>query len=157
MADTYVSKAFTSAGTQYFIAQPPVATYDETGFTALTWTLVEEVTDLGTYGKVFTKVSHNPLGDRKTVKRKGSYDNGTLSLKMARVPSDAGQAILIAALDSDASYPMKVVLQDGTINYFTGQVLSYTTNVGTVNQITAAEVSVEVDNSVIEVAPVVAP
>ena len=74
-----------------------------------------------------------------------------MSLQMARVPADAGQAVLVTALNSDASYAFKVVLQDGTIFYFTAQIMSYTTNVGSVDQITAATVNVEIDNDIIEI------
>jgi hypothetical protein len=46
-----------------------------------------------------------------------------------------------------------VTLQDGTKQYFTGKVMSYTTNVGTSNQITAAACLIEIDNPIVEVAP----
>lgn len=147
------SKAFTSAGTLFAMTTSPLLTYDVAGFAACTWVDVEEITDLGQFGKVYTEVTHNPLGDRRTVKRRGSYNTGTMPIKMARVPSGAGQAILVAANDSDASHPCRVTLQDGTIFYFTAQILSYTTNIGTVNQITAADVSASIDNDILEVAP----
>jgi len=147
----YVSQARTSAGSTISIATAP-ATYDLTGFTALTWTVVNEVTDLGEFGKKYTLVSHQQLGDRKVVKRKGSYNNGTMSLKMAHVMNDAGQAMLVTARDSDASYAFKVVLQNGETNYFTAQVMEYTTNVATVDTITQSSVSLELDADVIIVA-----
>lgn len=145
------SNAFTSAGTTISISAVLPATYDSAGFAALTFTAIGEITDAGEYGKTYNLVSHNPLGDRKTYKFKGSYNNGSMTLQMGRVPDDAGQTILLAALDSDNSYSIKVVLQDGTINYFTAQIMSYTTSVGSVDQITAATVSIEVTDDIIEV------
>lgn len=145
------SNAFTSAGTTISISAVLPATYDSAGFAALTFTTIGEITDAGEYGKTYNLVSHNPLGDRKTYKFKGSYNNGSMTLQMGRVPDDAGQTILLAALDSDNSYSIKVVLQDGTINYFTAQIMSYTTSVGSVDQITAATVSIEVTDDIIEV------
>lgn len=145
------SNAFTSAGTTISISAVLPATYDSAGFAALTFTTIGEITDAGEYGKTYNLVSHNPLGDRKTYKFKGSYNNGSMTLQMGRVPDDAGQTILLAALDSDNSYSIKVVLQDGTINYFTAQIMSYTTSVGSVDQITAATVSIEIDSDVTEV------
>lgn len=145
------SGAFTSAGTKLYICAAAPATYDDTGFAALTWVEVGEISDLGEFGRQYALVSYNLLGDRRTVKRKGSYNDGTIAAQMARVPTDAGQAIVTAALDSDASYSIKIVLQDGTIFYTSAQIMSYTTNIGSVDQITSATVNMEIDNDIIEV------
>lgn len=146
------SNAFTSAGTDISICANAPATYDAIGFAALTWTSIGEVTELGEFGRVYNIVKLNLLKDRRTVKRKGSYDDGTVAAQMARVPDDAGQAILVAAVNSDSSYSIKVTLQDGTKFYFSAQISSYTTNVGNVDQITSATVNFEIDNNIIEVA-----
>lgn len=147
------SNAFTSAGTDISICANAPATYDAIGFAALTWTSIGEVTELGEFGRVYNIVKLNLLKDRRTVKRKGSYDDGTVAAQMARVPDDAGQAILVAAVNSDSSYSIRVTLQDGTKFYFSAQISSYTTNVGNVDQITSATVNFEIDNNIIEVAP----
>lgn len=146
-----MSGAQTSAGTTLHISAAAPATYNSTGFAALTWTEIGEITDLGEFGRQYNLVTHNPLNNRRTVKRKGSYNDGAINAQMARVPSDAGQAILTAAVDSDDSYSIKVTLQDGSIFYTTVQVMSYTTNVGSVDQITGATVNMEIDNDIIEV------
>ena len=145
------SLAFTSAGTTLSISAAAPATYNAVGFAALTWTEIGEVSDLGEFGRQYNLVTFNTLGNRRTVKRKGSYNDGTIAAQMARAPSDAGKTILTAAVDSDASYSIKVVLQDGTIFYTTAQVMSYTTNVGNVDQITSATVNLEIDNDIVEV------
>lgn len=145
------SLAFTSAGTVLSISAGTAATYDSAGFAALTWTVIGEVSDLGEFGRQYNLVTFNTLGNRRTVKRKGSYNDGTIAAQMARTPSDAGQTILTAAVDSDASYSIKIVLQDGTIFYTTAQVMSYTTNIGSVDQITSATVNLEIDNDIVEV------
>ncbi|MBH3440537.1 phage tail tube protein [Pseudomonas luteola] len=147
------SGAFTSAGTTLAVAAALPATQDAAGYAALTWVLVGDVTDIGEFGKSYDLVTHNPLAERATYKRKGNYNNGNLAVQMARVPTDGGQTILIDAVDDDDSYPFRVVLQNGTTQYFSGQVMSYTTNVGNGGQITAAAVSIEIDGDVVEVAP----
>jgi hypothetical protein len=146
-----VSQAFTSAGTTLYVSASLPATNDAAGFTALAWTKVGEVVDLGSYGKKYNLVSHNPIDDRKTVKRKGSYNNGTLSVKMARVPANAGQAIILTGLASDAGISCRVTLQNGTINYFQAEVMSYTTEIGSVDTITSATVDLEVTEDIVEV------
>jgi len=149
-----MSNVFTSSGTTYAISAGEPATYDQAGFAALTFTDVAEVTDMGEYGASFEVVSHNPLATRRTVKRKGTVNDGAMSLQLGRDPSDAGQAILIAGVDGagiDVVHSHKVTLQDGTIQYFTGQIYSYTTNIGSANQIVSAAATVELDNKIIEV------
>jgi hypothetical protein len=46
---------------------------------------------------------------------------------------------------------VKVALVTGEIQYFTAQVMSYKTNVGNADAITMAEVTLEIDNSVVKV------
>ena len=147
------SGAFTSAGTTIGIVSDSPSTYDPTGFEALTFELIGEVTDLGEFGREYSLVTHNPLGDRQTVKRKGSYNDGSIAMTVARVPSDAGQTLLQDALDSDDNYSFNVTLQDGTELYFAAQVMSYTSNVGSVDQITTASVTIEITDEIVEVAP----
>lgn len=144
------SKAFTSAGTKLHMSASLPTTYDVAGFAALTWTEIGEVSDLGEFGRQYNLVTFNPLGDRRTVKRKGAYNDGTIAAQMARVPTDAGQTMLVGAVNSDASKAIRITLQDGTIFYTTVQVMSYTTNVGSVDQITSATVNMEIDNDIIE-------
>lgn len=147
-----MSDAFTSAGTTIGVTSDTPANYDSTDFGNLSFDLIGEVTDLGEFGREYAAVTHNPLGDRRTVKRKGSYNDGTVAMTVARVPGDTGQAVLQTALDSDDNFSFNVTLQDGTELYFEAQVMSYTTNVGSVDQITTASVSLEITNDIIEVA-----
>lgn len=145
-----MSGAFTSAGTKLYTAATLPTTYTKAGFDAVNWIEIGEITNIGEFGRSYNVVTHNPLSDRKTIKRKGSYNDGDPVFDMARVPSDAGQTILVAARDSDNSYPFKIVLQTGALIYFSAQVMSYTTNIGSVDQITAASVTVGIDNDIIE-------
>lgn len=127
------------------------ATYDSTGFAALTYEAIGEITNIGEFGRQYNLVTHNPIGNRKTVKKKGAYNDGQMTLQMARDPADGGQADIITALDSDADSSFKIVLQDGTILYFVAQVLSYTTNMGSVDQIVSSTVVVELTDAIVEV------
>src|SRR6056297_3634206 len=120
-----MSHAFTSAGTTIGVTADTATSYDASGFGALVFDLIGEVTDLGEFGREYSVVTHNPLGDRRTVKRKGSYNDGTVAMTVARVPGDSGQTVLQTALDSDDSYYFEVELQDGTTLYFAAQVMSY--------------------------------
>lgn len=144
-----VSAAFTSAGTTIHVSASAPATYDAAGFAALSWTKVGEVVDLGTYGKKYNLVTHNPIDDRKTVKRAGSYNSGAMSVKMARVPADGGQTILVAQQGNVIS--VKITLSNTTVNYFQATVMGYSTEIGSVDTITSATVDLEVTEDIVEV------
>jgi hypothetical protein len=142
--------AQTVAGTKLSVSIAAPATEDLAGFTALTYTVVAEVTDMGSLGKTFTKVTHNPVADRKTYKFKGSYDNGALALKLAKAISDAGQKILSDASNEDDNLSFKFTMQDGKTMFFAGQVFSFVTNIGSVDNILGADVSVEINSDIYE-------
>lgn len=147
-----VSKVRTSAGTKFYVSDPISAlatTYDAATFATGTYVEVAELTDLGSFGKKYNLVTFNALGDRKTVKRRGSYNNGTLSLKLGSSVTDAGQIKMQAAGDSDSSYAYKVVTQSGSIYYFTAQCMGWMLEVGSVDQIMGASADLEIDNDIV--------
>lgn len=141
----------TTAGSVLSLSAGSPATYDAAGFAALSYTAIGEITDLGEFGKEYNLVTHNPIGNRQTKKVKGSYNNGSMQLQMARDPNDAGQLLAITALNSDSAYAFKLTMQDGTINYFQAVVMSYRTSLGGVDQITAASMTIELTADVVEV------
>lgn len=140
----------TSAGSTLGISASLPATYDVTGFNALTYTAVGEITDLGEFGTEYNLVTYTALGQRQTKKFKGSFNNGSLQLQMGRDTTDAGQTLLRTALASDNSYSFRVTLQNATRLQFTGKVMSYKTSVGSVDQITGANTTIEVDSVIVE-------
>ena len=142
-----MSLAMTSAGSKLLIGNPP-ASQTLVALQAVSYTEVKEVVDIGEFGKTYNLVTHNPLGDRVTVKRKGSINNGTLAVQMAYAPADPGQTLLAAAVDSDDSYSYKVVLQDGTEFLFTAQAMGYPIQVGGVDSITSSTCNVEIDSPI---------
>lgn len=131
--------AFTSAGSTISISAGVPATIDAAGFGALTYTKINDVTDIGMLGTQYALVNHVPVDQAVTFKYKTINDNGNLQLKGARVTTDAGQTLLNNAASSFAPYAIKIVLQNGAIIY--GQVLvaSYQTNIGTAGVITTFE------------------
>lgn len=142
-----MSLAITSAGSKISIGNPP-ASQTLVALQAVSYTDIAEVTDIGEFGKSYNLVTHNPLGDRVTVKRKGSINNGTIALQMAYAPADPGQTLLATAVDSDSSYSYRVTLQDNTQFYFTGQAMSRPIQVGGVDNITASTCNVEIDSQI---------
>lgn len=115
----------TVAGTVISISAAAPATFDKTGYEALTWAKIGEITDGGSHGKTYAEVKHMPIDNRAVQKYKGSFDNGTKTLQMAVDPADAGQVLLHTALGSDADYSFKVLYQDGSADYFQAKVMSF--------------------------------
>lgn len=100
---------FTSAGTTLAISAAAPATYNETGYEALTWTTIGEVGDLGDIpSKVYEIVTWRNIASRGTTKAKGPYDLGSQTISVGLDPDDAGQTLLDTAIDSDSTYSVKI-------------------------------------------------
>ncbi|WP_287914178.1 InlB B-repeat-containing protein [Comamonas sp.] len=145
----------TSAGSSLSVTSTKPATYTEAGFKAIDaqFQKVAEITDLGEFGRQYNLVTHNPLDTRRTGKRKGSYNDGSITVPLARDTGDQGQAVMKAALLSDESYSYRITLQDGTKFYFSAQCMSFTNTVGGVDSITGHNAQLEIDNDIIEALP----
>jgi hypothetical protein len=133
----------TSAGTTLRVSAATPATFDATGYNALTTILIGEVTDLGEFGREYALVTFNPVGSRGVVKKKGSFNQGTMTIGLGLDTDDAGQILLKAASLADADYSFLVTTQNGDKYYFQAQVMSFKVNIGSVDQITTASVTLE--------------
>lgn len=144
----------TSAGSKLFIGT--------TAANAATDTYVEvaEVTNIPEFGRAYQEITHQSLGRRDTQKFKGSYNEGSITLALGRDMSNAGQAALRAALDSDSDYNVKITLNDTpstgtspkpTTYLLKAKVMSFTTNPGGPNQIVGASVMLGI-SSIVEAA-----
>ena len=120
------------------------------------WVEVGEIVDFGEFGKIFNLVTHNAVGDRATYKFKGSYNNGSLAMQLGQDPTDEGQEDILDALEEDDEYNFKVELADApvasgstnTIMTFKGLVMSYTTQVGSVDSIVGSACTVEISGDI---------
>lgn len=137
----------TSAGTTLKISAATPATFDGAGYAALSFSNVGEITDLGEFGREYALVTHNPIGSRGTVKRKGSFNEGTMALKLGLDTDDAGQILMKAASVSDNDYSFMVTTQGGDKYYFQAQVMNFKISVSTVDTMTAASVNLELTSS----------
>ena len=144
----------TSAGTIYSVSAGEPATYDQAGFDALVYTVVGEVVDFGEIASEYETVTHNPVDTRRTQKLKGNVNDGTYTAQLGKDPSDAGQLIVLDGYDGanvDVIHSHKIEFQDGTIQYRIGKIYSYTTNIGSGNQVLGAAVKIEVENKMLEI------
>lgn len=150
-----MSDIVSSVGTVVSVSASAPATYNSTGFAALTWSPCGELAELPAFGAEAALATHTPLATGIVAKRRGSLNYGSVALTMAVSDTDTGQTVLQDAAETaagtDAQVSVKVLLVNGEIQYFTAQVMSYKTNVGNADAITMAEVTLEIDNSVVKV------
>ncbi len=153
------TSAFTSAGTKLYISDDgPPASFDQTGYEALTWTEIGDITSMGEFGRTYEDITHQPVGSRQTFHFKGGYDDGGLQLEMAHAPDDAGQVIVATALDDDDNYHFKLEYNDNpsgltnTIDYFPAKVMSAPKSIGGVNSLTTKTVNVMLNGDIVPVA-----
>jgi len=122
------------------------------------YTEVAGITNFGEFGRSYQVGNYNPVSDRRTRKYKGSYDEGSFQLSLARDLSNEGQSDLQAALDSDDSVPIKIELDDapsgsgtsGTTFEFDALVTSFTTAIGGTGDFVSATVNIEVVSDITE-------
>ena len=143
-----MSNVRTSAGSQLAVSISEPVTLNLAGYQALSFTSVGEIVDMGELIVKYVIVNHNSLGKRLTVKRRGSYEVSNITLEMGRDGADAGQAILKAGVNQDKSYSFRMTLQDGSISYFTAQIASFGTKVGSVDQITGVMAELAIDSDI---------
>jgi len=123
------------------------------------WLQIEDVTSYGEFGAQSELITHMPVDTGVVNKYKGTTNYGQISLQMARRTAATGQAKLIEAQKSLQSYDFKVEYSDadydgittGTVQYFAGKVMSYTNNVGQVNNVIQAAATIEIDGRFLEV------
>ena len=143
----------TNAGTRIrgFAGKP--ATYDAAGFAALTLVEIAEVISIGEHGGSTSLVTHNPLATRRTKKFKGAINDGSMPVAMGMDITDAGQLLLkngALGANIDVEHSFEIEYQDGSKEYFTAVVMSYTRNPSTIDAIVGANTTLELTNEVLD-------
>lgn len=131
----------------------------QNAYEATNFVEIGEVADIGAFGDTANPVTFTALSDRRVRKFKGSYDAGTLTLGLGRDTSDTGQAAVEVAMGTDFDYTFKVEFNDGSdgspsensVQYFTGKVMSYTTEVGSADSIVGSTVEIGINSEILEV------
>lgn len=137
----------TSAGSVLAISASAPATFGAAGYAALAFTQIGEITDLGEFGREFALVTHNPVDSRGTVKKKGSFNEGSMTVQLGLDSDDAGQILAKAGSQSDDDYSFQLTDQKGDVYYFQAQIMSWKVGVGSVDTITSATMVVEITTS----------
>lgn len=138
-------KTHSSAGTTFSIASGDPATWDQIGFEAQAFNVIGKIKNGGEFGKKFQLISNQYLSQRGEEKSKGTWNAGSLSLQVNILAGSVGQDMCMTALDSDADYTFRVVLQNGRTFYLRGLVTGFPINVGGANDMTGSTITVELN------------
>lgn len=147
----------TSQGTIFSVVLGEPATYDDTGFAALSFDEVGEVSDIGEFGGGAEVLTYTPLKSGTVNKLLGSINYGSIEAQFAKVFGETGQVALKAGFDGankGETHSFKVEYVDGGIEYFTGIITSFTSNVGSASSVRLGASNIELNNKVIAVDPV---
>jgi len=127
------------------------ATFDASGYAALTWTEVGEASEVPEFGAAYSAVTFTPLKTGIVNKFHGELNYGSITIPLGYDSSDAGQIILLAALASKDEISFRETRSDGTIRYIMGKVMSFPRgqSVGSVNM---ASCNIEFTRADVEVA-----
>lgn len=148
-----------SGATLALSANLPV-TYDAAGYadTDLVWSVVGEVENFGEHGVQAQIIEFTNVADAIVQKIKGSKNYGTMSLQIGNVPSDAGQALIATASESNNRYSARITypLGDGEvtpeIHYLNVLVASRSFQDGAVNDVRKLAVALALCRKPVEVA-----
>ena len=146
----------TSTGTKLSVAAEDPANFTEAGYEAMT-TFVEvgEVIDLPEYGPNVQVVESNPLATGITEKFKGFINYGSQSMGLEFDAEDAGQIILAAGVEGaekNTQHAVKIEYQDGSVDYYSARIFSYTKAPGSANSMVGSTVQVEINTPITRVA-----
>jgi hypothetical protein len=153
---------FTSAGTKVYITATTTnpATFDATGYGALTFTEIKGIESVGSFGDESAEVTFDDLGEKRTKKFKGQRNAGNMAIVCGLDDADAGQDLLRTAEadNTTGNFHFKVVYPnqitsggDGAIRYFSGKVMTQREVIDAANNIAKLEATVGINTAVISV------
>ena len=133
------------------VSAPPPATFDASGYAALTWTEVGEASEVPEFGAAYSAVTFTSLKTGIEDKFHGALNYGSITIPLGYDSADAGQIILLAALASKDEISFRETRSDGTVRYIMGKVMSFPRgqSVGSVNM---ASCNIEFTRADVEVA-----
>ena len=147
------TNVITFAGSVVSISAGVPATYDQTGFEALTFTGLGEVISVGSRGRTYNDVTYTSFAERGTIHRKGAFDEPEMPIEIGADRTDAGQLIMSTASKSDSLYAIKIEYNNGEVDYFQCLVFSFVTNGGDSDAMRTLTANVRVDRQgVLEIA-----
>jgi len=145
----------TSTGTILSVVAGDPATFTAADYALLAFVEVGEVIDLPEYGPNVQVVESNPLATGITEKFKGFINFGSQSMGLEFDSEDAGQLVLADGVEGSTKnqqHSVKIEYQDGSIDYYSARIFSYTKAPGSANSMVGSTVQVEINTPIVRVA-----
>jgi hypothetical protein len=156
----------TTSGARLYIGSAPVNTDDIEEmdyatalayYEGLSWTEVKRIENFGDHGDSSELATFNDVTARRSKKMKTIRDAGTMSIVVGRDAGDPGQQAMNDAEGDDYDYPFKIVYKDAedptytdSIDYFGGQVLSRSVQMGGVTDVTKRTYNIGINTEITE-------
>ncbi len=125
--------ATASIGVTIGVSTAAPATQDQTGYSALTYTLVGGTLTIPAFGGTSSATTSTPLDTGYICKSQGPIDWGQLTLNNLYIDGDAGHALLLSGLngaDKGNDLSFEITYPNGAVRYTAGIVSSYTETPG---------------------------
>lgn len=153
---------FSVAGTQIYVGSATAAkttNFVASDFTLQSWVRIAWVENLGQFGDEATEIAFSPIDVNRTIKLKGVFNAGNMSLVVGRDYTDSGQNILLIGNGLQFDYSFRVIFNDmpsggvaGSIRYFIAKIMSFREQFDTVNNVIRANVTLGINSNVVAVA-----
>lgn len=126
MPVTPYTTSHTLSGATLAIANALPATYDESGYKALTWvTGVCALKEVPEIGREWDTVEDKTVCNRRTSSKKGMFKWKEPTFKLNIMKGDPAQVIYRTLEAGDTAGSFKMAIPDGTIIYFSAQVAQF--------------------------------
>ncbi len=151
---------FATAGAKVFIgtvldAKP--TDFVAADFTSQSWTQVNNLESIGTFGDTATEITFDDIGKNRTQKLKGTRNAGNMEMVCGIDYADAGQIALLAAEKSIHDYAFKVEFNDapegGTPSQrlFIAKVMSAAEQLDTANNVMKLNSTLGINSNIVRV------
>lgn len=141
MVDTVQLSTGTTVGISATL--PALFNLSTTGYPGRTYVTIGEIFDVPEGGDQRTVVPYNPLASDNEEYLVGSKTHDQVTIALYRDDDDAGQVAVQTAYNDKAELAFEIEYPDGSIDYFTGFVVSFKSAVGAVNSILAKSMVVQ--------------
>lgn len=143
-----------SGGTRLYVTEETPIEFSKAYLEILDWIEVGEIENIGEISLTYTQVNHKTLNQRRTNKKKGSYDIDIVVIKLAKIVTDLGQQILKTAIDEKKAYIFMLHLSDYGRMYFYSKLSAASTALTGVNTICGISFSLMFTSSILDFDPI---
>ena len=130
----------------------------EDDFAGMSWINISWVDNMGTFGDKAQDISFIAVDVQRTIKLKGSFDAGNLTLSCGIDYEDEGQSLCLAGLETPYDYAFQVLFNDmpsggtsGSTRYFIAKITSMVEQLEAANNVMKRQIILGIDSNIVAV------